>query len=152
MVLWSRVNFQFLRVFPVLGRPTNLDKSRARVHCACSLVYRFSFLSPALWETARYRLKYCLKGPLTLKTTNQPTNRMCRFTIEFFLLFTRSLYEIRYPPKFVTKKLLGKVSARRPKSLLEPVMSSHPSANITGLGFGASLVCSVGAVVWTFWG
>ena len=35
-----------------------------------SLVYHFSFLSPSLWETARYRLKYCLKGPLSPK---QPT-------------------------------------------------------------------------------
>ena len=23
----------------------------------------FSSLSPSLWETARYRLKYCLRGP-----------------------------------------------------------------------------------------
>ena len=38
-----------------------------------SLIYLFSFLSPSLWETARYRLKYCLKGPLNSKTTNQPT-------------------------------------------------------------------------------
>ena len=30
-------------------------------------------LSPSLWETARYRLKYCLKGPLNPKqSTNQP--------------------------------------------------------------------------------
>ena len=29
-----------------------------------TLVYPFSPLSPFLWETARYRLKYCLKGPL----------------------------------------------------------------------------------------
>ena len=29
------------------------------------------FLSLSLWETARYRLKYCLKGPLNRK---QPTN------------------------------------------------------------------------------
>ena len=29
-----------------------------------SLIYHVSFLSPSLWETARYRLKYCLKGPL----------------------------------------------------------------------------------------
>ena len=29
-----------------------------------SLVYPFSPLSPSLWETTRYRLKYCLKGPL----------------------------------------------------------------------------------------
>ena len=26
--------------------------------------YFFSPLSPSLWETARYILKYCLKGPL----------------------------------------------------------------------------------------
>ena len=38
-----------------------------------SLIYLFSFLSPSLWETARYRLKYCLKGPLNPK---QPTNRL----------------------------------------------------------------------------
>ena len=38
-----------------------------------SLVYHFSFLSPSLWETARYRLKYCLKGPLSPK---QPTNQL----------------------------------------------------------------------------
>ena len=36
-----------------------------------SLVYHFCFLTPSLWETARYRLKYCLKGPLS---PNQPTN------------------------------------------------------------------------------
>ena len=40
-----------------------------------SLIYHFclKFLSPSLWETARYRLKYCLKGPLTPK---QPTNQI----------------------------------------------------------------------------
>ena len=61
-----------------------LDKSRARAYCACSrcgwgLFGRFfshlSFLSSfslSPWETARYRLKYCLKGPLSPK---QPTNQ-----------------------------------------------------------------------------
>ena len=39
-----------------------------------TLIYPFSPLSPSLWETARYRLKYCLKRPLNPKTTNQPTN------------------------------------------------------------------------------
>ena len=34
-----------------------------------------SLLSPSLWETARYRLKYCLKGPLNPK--QQPTNGRC---------------------------------------------------------------------------
>ena len=57
------------------GCPTNLDNSRARAYCACgrrgwccldifSLVYLF-FLP--LWQTARYRLKNCLKGPLNQK-------------------------------------------------------------------------------------
>ena len=67
------------------GRPSNLADSRARAYCACSgcgwgrldiftLIYLFSPLSPSLWETARYRLKYCLKGPLNPKqSTNQPT-------------------------------------------------------------------------------
>ena len=39
-----------------------------------SLVYHFSFHTPSLWETARYRLKFCLKGPLS---PNQPTNQIC---------------------------------------------------------------------------
>ena len=37
-----------------------------------TLIYPFSPLSPSLWETARYRLKYCLKGPSNPK---QPTNQ-----------------------------------------------------------------------------
>ena len=37
-----------------------------------TLIYPFSPLSPSLWETARYRLKYCLKEPLNQK---QPTNK-----------------------------------------------------------------------------
>ena len=38
-----------------------------------TLNYPFSPLSPSLWETARYILKYCLKGPLNPK---QPTNQL----------------------------------------------------------------------------
>ena len=39
-----------------------------------TLTYPFSSLSPSLWETARYRLTYCLKGPLNPKQpTNQPS-------------------------------------------------------------------------------
>ena len=37
-----------------------------------TLIYPFSLLSPSLWETTQYRLKYCLKGSLSPKTTNQP--------------------------------------------------------------------------------
>ena len=38
-----------------------------------TLIYPFSPLSTFFWETARYRLKYCLKGPLNPK---QPTNQI----------------------------------------------------------------------------
>ena len=45
-----------------------------------TLLYLFSPVSPSLWETARYRLKYCLKGPLNPKEpTNQPINGSCRY-------------------------------------------------------------------------
>ena len=37
-----------------------------------SFLFLFSSLSLSLWETARYRLKYCLKGHLNPK---QPTNQ-----------------------------------------------------------------------------
>ena len=68
----------------VPGRPTSLADSRTRAYCACSRCWwglfghffsHLSFLSPFLWETARYRLKYCLKGPLNPK---QPTNQPMR--------------------------------------------------------------------------
>ena len=68
---------------PVPGRPTILNTVGqwpiARTVGAggggldiFTLIYPFSSLSPSLWETARYRLKYCLKGPLNQK---QPTNQ-----------------------------------------------------------------------------
>ena len=61
----------------VPGHSTNLDNSRARAYCACSRCgwglfghffssSFFHFFLP-LWETARYRLKYCFKGPLNPK-------------------------------------------------------------------------------------
>ena len=54
-----------------------------------TLLYPFSPLSPSLWETARYKLKYCLKGPLNPK---QPTNQLilmlslqrCAFLIGYY--------------------------------------------------------------------
>ena len=78
VVRWSWVNFQCRASY-------NLDNSTAGAYCACSRcgwgrgIFRhfyspilFSPLPPSLWETARYRLKYCLKGPLNPK---QPTNQ-----------------------------------------------------------------------------
>ena len=67
---------------PVPGRPTiwMIVGQRPIVHAVgtdggCldifTLLYPYS-LSPSLWETARCRLKYRLKGPLN---PNQPTNQ-----------------------------------------------------------------------------
>ena len=50
-----------------------------------TLLYPFSPLSPSLWETARYRLKYCLKRPLNPK---QPTNQLwetARYRLKYCL-------------------------------------------------------------------
>ena len=50
------------------------------------LLYPFSPLSPSLWETARYRLKYCLKGPLNPKQpTNQPLQNPLQSKAEIIL-------------------------------------------------------------------
>ena len=72
---------------PVLGRPTiwvivgqGLTALVVGVGGGCldifTVICPFSSRSPSLWETARYRLKYCLKGPLNPRQpTNQPTNQ-----------------------------------------------------------------------------
>ena len=68
---------------PVLGRPTifiTVGQGPTALTVGAgggcldifSLIFPFSPLSPSLWETARYRLKYCLKGPLNPK---QPTEQ-----------------------------------------------------------------------------
>ena len=74
---WCWVNFQcwgVLLIWIIVGQgPTVLAVGAGGVvWMFFSLVYHFSLLSPSLWETARYRLKYCLKGPLSPK---QPTNQ-----------------------------------------------------------------------------
>ena len=96
--------------FPVPGRPAYLDKSRARAFCACSRcgwgLFRhffsrlsFLFLSPSLWETARYRLKYCLNGPLSPKQPNQTKHllntRICRYTC---IYITPTVQTLHYCP------------------------------------------------------
>ena len=54
-----------------------------------TLIYPFSPLSPSLWETARYRLKYCLKGLLNPK---QPTNQP--HLIKLVKFFIQKLFHI----------------------------------------------------------
>ena len=57
-----------------------------------TLIYPFFPLSPSLWETARYRLKYCLKGPLNPK---RPTNQLLQ-TLLLLPLLTFSLQILTY--------------------------------------------------------
>ena len=57
------------------------------------LLYPFSPLSPALWETARYRLKYCLKGPLNPKQSiNQSINLSEYSMVPVFRFIEKLLY------------------------------------------------------------
>ena len=56
-----------------------------------TLDYPFSPLSPSLWETARYRLKYCLKGPLNPKQpTNQKISKMVLISGKYHLRLLRT--------------------------------------------------------------
>ena len=63
-----------------------------------SLIYPISIFSLSLWETARYRLKYCLKGPLSPK---QPTNILLHdwklFRLDIF-------YKCRPPFKVIIRR------------------------------------------------
>ena len=76
VVRWSWVNLQCRGVLLVWIRvgqgPTTLAVG-AGGGCfdIFALIYPFSPLFPSLWETTRYSLKYCLKGSLSPKTTNQ---------------------------------------------------------------------------------
>ena len=62
---------------PVPGRPTNLNWSRlgptALAVGAGEVVWTFFLSSIIFFSFSRYRLKYCLKGPLSHK--KQPTNQ-----------------------------------------------------------------------------
>ena len=84
VVRWSWLNFQcrgVLLVWIRVGQGPTAFAVGAGGGCLdiFTLVYPFSSLSPSLWETTRYRLKYCLKGSLSPKTTNQPTDAKASF-------------------------------------------------------------------------
>ena len=78
VVRWCWVYFQcqgVLLIWLIVGQGPSAPAVGADEGCLdiFTLIYFFSPLSPSLWETARYRLKYCLKGPLNQK---QPTNQL----------------------------------------------------------------------------
>ena len=93
VVRWCWVNFQCRGVLLIWIRVRQgLTTLAVGAGGGCldifSLVYHFSFLSPSLWETARYRLKYCLKGPLNPK---QPTFLLNSHAVVLLSLLLRFL-------------------------------------------------------------
>ena len=109
---------------PVPGRPTNLDYSRARAYCACSrcgwglfghfsLIFHFSFLSPSLSEAARYRLKYCLKGPLS--QNNQPKPNLMKMLSKGYIKASQTFWQVQSLNRFWSsevKKAILSLQAR----------------------------------------
>ena len=95
-------NAMVLGKLPVPGRPSNLaivgqgtTALAVGADGGCldifTLIYLLSHMSPSLWEMARYRPKYCLKGPLNPKQpTNQQTWLLVRafFHVENLFLFS----------------------------------------------------------------
>ena len=90
-----------------------------------TLISPFSPLSPSLWETTRYRLKYCLKGSLSPKSSKQPTR-----------------------PKNEKRKKNANIDKRSRKNRpVNRMKSAFP--NRCSLSYPALAVGRVG-VVWTF--
>ena len=81
MVRWCCVNFQcrgVLLFWIIVGQgPTAIAVGAGGRGLAIFLSSITPLLSPSLWETARYRLKYCLKGPFYPKTAIQPVYPAC---------------------------------------------------------------------------
>ena len=91
---WCWVNFQCMgrpTIWIIVGQGSTALAVGAGGGCLdiFTLICSFSPLSPSLWETARYRLKYCLKGPLNPK---QPTNRLQSSNISYLHIRTVPLW------------------------------------------------------------
>ena len=114
VVRWCWINFQcrgVLLILIVVGQgPTALAVGAGGVvwtfffsRLSFRLSFRFSF-SLSFWETARYRLKYCLKGPLSPKPTNQIFPVICFVLLVPFLarhmVYLRPLVDFSQAPFF----------------------------------------------------
>ena len=98
MVRWCWVNFQcpgVLLMWIIEQGPIEFAVSAGGVVWPFfSFVYHFSVLSLSLWETARYGLKYCLKGPLNPK---QPINQMKSHHIGIHMATSFNSLNFKYP-------------------------------------------------------
>ena len=113
MVRWCWVNFQcrgILLIWIRVGQgPTALAVGADEVVWTFFLSSTSSLLSPSLWETARYRMKYCLKGPLSPKQpTNQPRNTSLDI-IYAALLIQTSMVGLKTNIFYYTEHILSKL-------------------------------------------
>ena len=98
MVRRCWVNFQcrgVLQIWIIVGQGPTALAVGAGGDCSefFSLICHCSPLSPSLWETARYRLKYCLKGPLNpIQSTNHVVTPT--LTQQYFFL----THPLKIPP------------------------------------------------------
>ena len=119
-----------------------------------TLLYPFSHLSPSLWETARYRLKYCLKGPLSPKQPTKQLNNV--FSVYFVNYVVRRITNDRtFPSVFVISVDVG---PKRPNRTLmdrtlfffrEPVVCGDVLSvtRITTIKAGAPLLVGIAKAV-----
>ena len=143
---------------PVLGRPTIWitigQGPTALVVGAVGVVWTFllssvlfSPLSPSLWETARYRLKYCLKGPLN--HNNQPTgysNIKKLFLPIFILIYNKNNHKQRNTTSKTTnepkqKSRLGTASNKITEGL--QLVYGRPTLALSSALVPQTLSCSV---------
>ena len=136
---WSWVNFQCRGVLLVWIRvgqgPTALAVG-AGGGCLdiFTLIYPFSSFSPSLWETTRYRLKYCLKGSLSPKTTNQLSSILSPLSPS---LWETARYRLKYclkgplNPKQPTNQH-SCISGRRNESMWPDWVSIPGSPDLVG--------------------
>ena len=115
VVRWSWVSFQcrgVLLVWIRVGQGPTALAIGAGGGCLdiFTLLYPFSPLSPSLWETTQYRLKYCLKGSLSPKTTNQLTFNPSKTET---LLISRKLYRPLHPPLFMQNHQISEVDSHK---------------------------------------
>ena len=98
VVGWCWVNFRcrgVLLIWMMVGQGPAALAVGAGYLDTFTIVYRFSLLSPSLWETPRYRLKYCFKRPLSPK---QPTNHLVVKFPMVEIIFCQSRSEVSSMP------------------------------------------------------
>ena len=142
VVQWCWANFQYRGVLLIWIR---VGQGRACSRYGWGLFghffsrLSFLFLSPSLWETAQYRLKYCLKGPLSPKQpTNQPTTwkglKLCLcWATKSFLTQLFSSHSLHAPAPQTTTATFPVCKTQE--------LSEDDKAHLLGVGLSLQWLC-----------